>query len=93
VRQATGAYFLWLQYSGLDKSVSGGKADLILLNARCKERMRKLCVFRDGLHFPGLFKMGGRGGRPRCGRRLVFKFLWDSGFLCLGPKTVFLCPM
>jgi hypothetical protein len=37
-----------------DKSISRGKADLILLNARCKERMRMLCVFRDGTHFPGL---------------------------------------
>jgi hypothetical protein len=37
-----------------DKSISQGKADLILLNARCKERMRILRVFWHGIHFPGL---------------------------------------
>jgi hypothetical protein len=39
-----------------DKCISEGKADLISQNEHCKERMRKLCVFRDGIHFPGLFK-------------------------------------
>jgi hypothetical protein len=28
----------------------GGKIDLIFQNARYKERMRKLCVFRDGIY-------------------------------------------
>jgi hypothetical protein len=37
-----------------DKSISGGKADLIFQNARCKERMRKLCVFRDGIYLSRL---------------------------------------
>jgi hypothetical protein len=36
-----------------DKSISGGgggKAELLFKNGRCKERMRKLCVFRDGIY-------------------------------------------
>jgi hypothetical protein len=33
-----------------DKSISGGKAELIFQNAHCKERMRKLSVFRDGVY-------------------------------------------
>jgi hypothetical protein len=37
-----------------DKSISLGKADLILLNGCCKERMRILCVFRYEIHFPSL---------------------------------------
>jgi hypothetical protein len=37
-----------------EKSILGGRADLILLNVRSKDRMRKICVFRDGMHFPGL---------------------------------------
>jgi hypothetical protein len=32
------------------KSISGGEAELIFQNARCKERTRKLCVFRDGIY-------------------------------------------
>lgn len=31
------------------------KADVIHLNARCKEHMRQIREFGDGLHFPGLF--------------------------------------
>jgi hypothetical protein len=27
-----------------DKSISGSKADFMFQNARCKERMRKLCI-------------------------------------------------
>jgi hypothetical protein len=34
---------------------SRGRTDLKILNKRCKERVRKLCVFRDGIHFPDLF--------------------------------------
>jgi hypothetical protein len=37
-----------------DKSISGGKAELIFQNARCKERTRKLCVFRDGIYLSRL---------------------------------------
>jgi hypothetical protein len=32
-----------------DKSMLGGKADFIFKNVRCKERMRKLYVFRNGI--------------------------------------------
>jgi hypothetical protein len=38
-----------------DKFISGSKVDFIFQNARCKERMRKLCVFRDGIYPPRLF--------------------------------------
>jgi hypothetical protein len=37
-----------------DKSISGGKAELIFQNARCKQRLRKLCVFRDGIYLSRL---------------------------------------
>jgi hypothetical protein len=37
-----------------DKSISGGKAELIFQNARCKERMRELCVFRDRIYLSRL---------------------------------------
>jgi hypothetical protein len=37
-----------------------GRAYLILLNARCKEGTHGETVFRDGLHFPGLFIQGVR---------------------------------
>jgi hypothetical protein len=37
-----------------DKYISGGKAELIYQNARCKERMRKLCAFRDGINLSRL---------------------------------------
>jgi hypothetical protein len=37
-----------------DKSISGGKVDLIFENARCKERMRKICVLRDGIYLSRL---------------------------------------
>jgi hypothetical protein len=37
-----------------DKSISGGKADFIFQNACCKERMRKLCVFRDVIYLSRL---------------------------------------
>jgi hypothetical protein len=37
-----------------DKSISGCKVDLIFQTARCKQRMRKLCVFRDGMHLSRL---------------------------------------
>jgi hypothetical protein len=33
-----------------DKTIWRGKADLIFQNARCKKRMRKLCVFQDGIY-------------------------------------------
>jgi hypothetical protein len=39
---------------GFDKSILGGKAELIFQNARCKERMRKLCVFLDGIYLSRL---------------------------------------
>jgi hypothetical protein len=35
------------------KSISGGK-EVDIQNVRCKQRMRKLCVFRDGIYFSGL---------------------------------------
>jgi hypothetical protein len=34
-----------------DKYILEGKAELIFQNARCKERTKKLCVFRDGIYF------------------------------------------
>jgi hypothetical protein len=37
-----------------DKSISGGKADLIFQNVRCKEHIRNLCVFRDGIYISKL---------------------------------------
>jgi hypothetical protein len=37
-----------------DKSMSGSKEDLIFQNTRCKERIRKLCVFRDGMYLSRL---------------------------------------
>jgi hypothetical protein len=37
-----------------DKSISGRKADLTFQNALCKERMRKFCVFRDGMYLSRL---------------------------------------
>jgi hypothetical protein len=37
----------------LEKQISGCCADLFLLNAHCRERMMKLRVFRECLHFPG----------------------------------------
>jgi hypothetical protein len=37
------------------KSISGGKADFKFQIARCKEHMRKLCVFRDGIYLSRLF--------------------------------------
>jgi hypothetical protein len=37
-----------------DKSISGGKAELIFQNARCTERIRKLCVFLDGIYLSRL---------------------------------------
>jgi hypothetical protein len=52
VRQTIVANLHWLENAGLDKSMSGGRPDLILLNARCKECMSNLCVFWYGLHFP-----------------------------------------
>jgi hypothetical protein len=33
-----------------EKSISGGEAELIFQNARCRKRMRTLCVFRDGIY-------------------------------------------
>jgi hypothetical protein len=44
-----------------EKAITRGKGDLILLNERCKERMKILCVFRYGIHFPGFFLKGGEG--------------------------------
>jgi hypothetical protein len=46
-----------------DKSISGGTEKLIFQNARCKERMRKLCVFRDRIYLSRLvnFKISGLG--------------------------------
>jgi hypothetical protein len=38
----------------LEESISGGEADLILLNACCKERIKKVCGFQDGMQFPCL---------------------------------------
>lgn len=37
-----------------DKFISGSKVDFIFQNARCKELMRKLCVFREGIHLSRL---------------------------------------
>jgi hypothetical protein len=37
-----------------DKSMSGGRADLIFQNARCKERMRKSVYSGTQYTFPGL---------------------------------------
>jgi hypothetical protein len=42
-----------------DESISGGKAELIFQNARCKGRMRKLCVFRDGIYLSRRVVLGG----------------------------------
>jgi hypothetical protein len=39
-----------LKLDVFDKSISGGKVNLIFQNAHCKERMRKLFVFRDGMY-------------------------------------------
>jgi hypothetical protein len=36
-----------------DKSISRGQGELILLNARCRERIKMLCIFPYGMHFPG----------------------------------------
>jgi hypothetical protein len=44
-----------------DKSISGDKADLSFQNARCKERMRKLCVFRDRIYLSRLVDLGYSG--------------------------------
>jgi hypothetical protein len=51
-----------------DKSILGGKEELIFQNARCKERMWKLCVFRDGIYLP----------------RLVFTLLFTYLYLLTG---------
>jgi hypothetical protein len=39
----------YLKLHDFDKYISRVKAALIFQNVRCKERMRKLCVLRDGI--------------------------------------------
>jgi hypothetical protein len=48
-----------------DKSISWGKAKLIFQNARCIERMRKLCVFRNGIYLSRLVTYENSFGRSR----------------------------
>jgi hypothetical protein len=66
----------------LKESFAWWEADVILLNTRCKERMRKICGLRDGRHLYRLVDFGYHGyfgylGNLRCLRH---------GYHCYGNE-------